>query len=268
MHVAEVEEAASPRGGRARGAAHDDVVVVRVAVDHRRAAGRAARARPRPRSGRAPARRARAAAGRRRGRARPRIQRGAREVPLEVALRRPGARSRRGRRPSRRAGGPGCEQSPACAGAPRPASCPAASAASRRGAGAPSGPGATVTASPSRVGTTRGRGRWGARSSRCRRAAHCSSTSPRSRAGCIAFRTKSRPSGAARRKLSSNSPGQRPRRGLEAVAGPARRDRVLLGQGAVGAAVGLHRRIVLHFDCLVAATKALSEYGPPNGGRC
>ncbi len=152
--------------------------------------------------------------------------------------------------------------------------------------GVPSGPGTAVEASPPSVGTTRGRGRCGARSARCPSAAHCSSTSPRSRAGCMAFRTKSPAVGGGDAEVVVELAGERPRLGLEAVEASGEENRVRRGQGVGGAALGQHgpdlspkpaggreaaRRdggICARLNCLVAVVLALSEYGPPNGGRC
>ena len=56
--------------------------------------------------------------------------------------------------------------------------------------------------------------------------------------------------------------------GLEAVEAAGERGRVGLGQRMGGAALGLHGGIVLHFTLSSRRRLALSEYGPPNGGRC
>ena len=68
--------------------------------------------------------------------------------------------------------------------------------------------GTLAKGSPASVGWTRGSARCGARRARCSSAAHCSSTSPGSRDGCMTFRTRPGPSPAARWKLASCSPGR------------------------------------------------------------
>ena len=108
--------------------------------------------------------------------------------------------------------------------------------------GDPSGPGASPSASPARVGTTRGSGRPGARASRWASAAHCIATSVRSRAGCIAFSTNERPSDAVRRKLSSNSPGSARAQADEPVERGGEAGGVPLRNRPLGAAFGQHGR--------------------------
>ena len=106
--------------------------------------------------------------------------------------------------------------------------------------GAPSGPGARVTVSPARVGTTRGSGRWGARSSRCSQGRALQLDEPPLARGVHRFQHEEPAVRRFQAEVVVELAGKRERLGLEAVEASRAPGRPRLGQGVGGAAVGQH----------------------------